>query len=90
MNSTDHELPHYMSLVFALLGKGYRLDIQAVGRASFHAKVFNRQDQGVGTLDYRSIGDESQRYAQGISYGSCSTDPQYEYDATFTFIVERM
>jgi len=93
MESTrpQHGPAHYMSLVFALLARGYKLDIQGVRRASFHAVVRNSMDCTVGDLTYRDPSDEYPNSpAVGISYGSYLTDPQFERDVTFQFIVERM
>lgn len=86
----QHSTAHYMSLVFALLARGYRLDIQGVGRASYHAVVRNAMDRVVGDLTYRDPSEEHASFAAGISYGSHVTDPEFEQDVTFQFIVERM
>jgi hypothetical protein len=87
----QHSPAHYMSLAFALLARGYKLDIQGVRRASYHAVVRNAMDQVVGDLTYRDPSEESpDSPAAGISYGSHLTDPQFERDITFQFIVERM
>lgn len=91
LSRPQHGPAHYMSLVFALLARGYKLDIQGVGRLSFHAVVRNAMDQVVGDLTYRDPSEEPEGSdAAGISYGSHVTDPQFSKDVTFQFIVERM
>jgi hypothetical protein len=91
LSRPQHSPAHFMSLVFALLARGYRLDLQGVRRASYHAVVRNAMDQVVGDLTYRDPSEEPpDSPAVGISYGSYLTDPQFERDVTFQIVVERM
>lgn len=91
LSRPQHSPAHFMSLIFALLARGYKLDLQGVRRASYHAVVRNAMDQVVGDLTYRDPSEEPKGSpAAGISYGSYVTDPQFSKDVTFQFIVERM
>lgn len=80
----------FMSLVFDLLARGYTVELKASGVLSYHAVVRCPLDLVVGDLQYRHDSEEVDSKAQGISYSSWVTDPQYNRDATFDFVVHRM
>lgn len=78
----------WMSLCFTLLARGYILEMKAVMRGSFHATVRNQLDRVVGDITYRDPQDEPNDYAQGISYGSHVSDPEFDPDITFKQVME--
>jgi hypothetical protein len=80
----------WLSLCFTLMARGYILEMKAVARASFHATVRNQLDRIVGDISYRDPQDEPNDFAQGISYGSHVSDPEFDPDLTFRTVLENL
>lgn len=58
----------FFAAQFALLARGYILEVRAVRKGSFHATVRSRLETVVGSLEYRDPRDELEPSAQGLSY----------------------
>lgn len=60
----------FVAATFALIARGYTVEIKGVGRASYQAKIRDQNDMFVGDLEYRDPADEPNETAQGLSYAN--------------------
>lgn len=77
----------FLALVFNLVSRGYVIELKSSGKSSYHATVRNQLDLIVGDIQFRDPQDEPNEFAQGISYGSHNSDPQYAPDITFKLVM---
>lgn len=64
----------FIAATFALVARGYTVEIKGTGRASYQAKIRDQLDLLVGDLEYRDPADEPNPQAQGLSFASyCPT-----------------
>ncbi len=63
-----HTSADFFSVVFALLAKGFTVEMKMRYKASYVAIVRDSRDAFIGELQYRDPQDEPKEYAQGLSY----------------------
>jgi hypothetical protein len=66
----SHGSASFMAAVFALLRRGYAVELVATGRGSYQAKIRNQLDVLVGDMQYRDPIDEKNELYQGLSFAS--------------------
>lgn len=64
----------FIAAVFALVARGYTVEVRSACRASYHATIRNHLDAVVGDLEYRDPSDEPEEYAQGLTYANHGGD----------------
>lgn len=80
----------FYSVCFALIARGYIVEIRAVMQRSLRAAIRNSMDLPCGDLQYRDPSDEPEELAQGISYASCFGDVGAAPDPVFAVIQEAL
>ncbi len=65
----------FLSVVLALVDRGYKVEVERVRRSSYRAIVRNDLGMARGEFQYRDPGDEPEPEAQGLSYGPYNDDP---------------
>lgn len=83
MNDPAQHSSSFLAAVFALVARGYIVEIRRVRTASYAATIRNQLDTVVGDLEYRDPVDEPNEYAQGLS----SSDYGYEMGRVFDIVL---
>ena len=85
-NNPDLHSSAFVAAAFALIAKGYTVEIKRVARASYHAKIRDSLDGLVGDLEWRDPIDERNPRAQGLSSAGYSIGQDEIFRTVLHFI----